>query len=201
MDVDIAPCGGCSRVHVVQGKFHVIALIGVDQGVCHLMFGCGDNAQSALADYNLGMAAFIGDEVRDVAPFGGVYKRQAHIGAGYRLARLIGDRNREFDGGAVGRRLVHDDLAAFAREDAAVALEIAAVVGEQARVHQHGASGGGGEPTAVKRLFGLASAQVVPFAIDIRFDPGVVVIAMGPKRGVNLTSGDAVCAQCGDQIG
>ena len=68
-------------------------------------------------------------------------------------------------------------------------------------MHQHGAAGGGGEPTAVERLFGLAGAQVVPFAVDVRFDPGVVVIAVGPQGSVDLASGDAVCAQRGDEVG
>ena len=199
--VELVPGGTGGDVHGVQRKFHVVGIDGAEDGVAHGGIGRSDRTERALADHDLGLTVLIGDQMGDIAPGGGVDERQAHVGVAYRGAGLVAHRDSERDGGAVGGGLVDDHLAALAGQRGVIALEVASVVGEQARVHEHRAAGGGGEPATVQLLLGLAGAQVVPCAVNVGLDPGVVVVAVRPQRGVHLACGDTVGAQCGDQVG
>ena len=58
-------------------------------------------------------------------------------------------------------------------------------------MNQHGALGWFAEPAPVEVCIGFAGTHVMPAAINPNLHPGMVVIGVGPTRGVNLTGWDS----------
>ena len=77
----------------------------------------------------------------------------------------------------------------------------AVVLPEDFCVHQHTAVGRPVEPAQVEHGLRLARPHEVPFSVDPRFHPGVVVVGMCPARGIDLSRGDADGAEGGNGEG
>ena len=70
------------------------------------------------------------------------------------------------------------------------------VAAEDLRMHEHCAGGGGVEPPQVQHRLRFAGADKMPLTVGPGLHPGVVVIRMGPARGIDLTGRDTHAAEC-----
>ena len=125
-------------------------------------------------------------------PPGHVEHLKGHSCPGRRGAVLICHAHRKTPRVRVALRYVDEHGAAGASH---YVLGRAAKVREEPRCHHGRAPRGGREPATVERLLGLAGAEVVPGAVRVRLDPGVVVVAVRPPGHVELARRDAHRAQ------
>ena len=151
------------------------------------------HAQGGKAQLQRHVAALVGEHGGSRAPGGHVEYLDRDRGAtdGLVVSHDL-DLERLRDGIGVGD--VEQTRAAHAAR-VLLGHGVVAVVGEHARLLHERAAAGVGEPAAVKLLLGLAGAEVVPVVAREGLDPGVVVVAVGPPRRVDLARRDADRAQ------
>ena len=73
------------------------------------------------------------------------------------------------------------------------------IMSEDLGMHQQGAAGRTVEPTQVEDSLRFAGAHKMPLPVRPGFDPGVVVVGMGPAGRINLAGRDADRAQSRDR--
>ncbi len=162
------------------------------EGVIIALF-CPDQ-QVAEPRVELGAAILVGFHLCQRVIFGVIVQFEAHGGVfGGQVVFVI---YRDICRGRVG--VVGEQVDAGVVRCALVDLFGTFVAAEDIGVYHHGACGNIGEPAHVEGGGGFAGAEEVPFAIDPDLDPGVVVVAVRPARGVALAGGDANGAQGSD---
>ncbi len=155
----------------------------------------GPDQRVAAAGDERGAPLPVGRLRGDRVELGVVVDLVLHAGAGH--GRTLGVDHA--DGRRGRRRVVVGDVDLGEELRAAHHLLGSLVAAEDVGVKQHGAAGRGVEPPQVEHRLGLARPEEVPLPVGPRLDPGVVVVGVGPARGVDLAGGDAHRAQRRDQ--
>ena len=102
------------------------------------------------------------------------------------------------DDGAAGGDIAADDVDLGVAGGALDDVFGAAVVAIDLGVEQQGAGDRAVEPGVVEGGRGFAGAHEMPLAVHPDLHPGVVVVGVGPARGIDLAGRDAGGAQGGD---
>ena len=168
---------------------------GVNQRLAEPIRRRGVHQHGAEPELDGGTAVLVGGQLGDRREFGHIEQFKAHVGTGHGGAVGIGHRDGQSGGRRVGGREVlqyRGPLPAGRRRNID---RSGRVIAEHAGVNQHRAGRRTVEPSAVQPLLGLAGPHETPDAVDHRLNPGMVVVAMRPTRGVHLTRGDADGAQ------
>lgn len=157
----------------------------------------GPDEEVAEACGELCLAVLVGDDVGEGVVFGIVVEFELDVGSGHELVLGCVDGDGDFLGGSVVGEEVEFGVEVGFLDD----FFVAAVTAEGFGVDHHAAGGGDGEPAHVELGVGLAGAEEFPFTVGPYFDPGVIVVAVGPAGGVALAGGDADGAECCDGEG
>ena len=187
---------------VERGPQHDRGLVGgggVDQRLPEQVRRRGVDEQRAAAHLQFGAPLRIGAQPGDRRELRHV--EQLETDRGVRGGGPVGVRHRDGQAGdgGVGVGEVLQQRVILLPGGGANIDGAGGVVAEHAGVHEHGAGRGAVEPATVQPLLGFAGAHEPPHAVDHRLDPGVVVVAVGPARRVDLSRGHADGQQRGHQ--
>ena len=155
------------------------------------------DVQAALAAAQVRAARAVCDQNGDVAVCRHVQDLNMYPRAADGRARLR-DAQTQRDRVGVARGLAEQIGVASFFDQLLVCKAVCGVAAEAAPVDQHRPPRGRHEPAAVKLIFRLTGAHVMPAVTGVDLDPCVVVIAVAPPRGIYLPRGNADTAQRAD---